>query len=50
MKKVLAILIALTLCLSFAALAEEEAAIPEVTSEVTFDAQTIALGDTGLSI
>ena len=50
MKKVLAILIALTLCLSFAALAEEEAAIPEVTSEVTFDAQIIALGDTGLSI
>ncbi len=50
MKKLLAILIALVLCLSFAAIAEEEAALPEVTSEVTFDAQTVALGDTGLTI
>ena len=53
MKKLLALLMALMMCCTamvFAEEAEEEADVPEVTMEVSFDAQTVVLGDMGLTM
>lgn len=51
MKKLLALLMALMMCcIAFAFAEEEEAEVPEVTMEVSFEAQTVALGETGLTM
>ena len=51
MKKLLALLMALMMCCTaFAFAEEEEAEVPEVTMEVSFEAQTVALGETGLTM
>lgn len=48
MKKFFALMLALVLCLGAAAAVAEEAEIPAVEAEVSFEAQVVALGETGL--
>ena len=50
MKKLLALLMALMMCCTAFAFAEEEVEVPEVTMEISFEAQTVALGETGLAM
>lgn len=51
MKKLFALLMALMMCCTaFAFAEEEETDVPEVTMEVSFEAQTVTLGDTGLTM
>lgn len=50
MKKPLALLMALMMCCTAFAFAEEEAEVPAVEMNVSFEAQTVALGDTGLTM
>ena len=50
MKKLLALLMALMMCCTAFAFAEEEAEVPAVEMNVSFEAQTVALGDTGLTM
>lgn len=47
MKKLLALLMALMMCCTAFAFAEEEAEVPAVEMNVSFEAQTVALGETG---
>lgn len=50
MKKLLALLMALMMCCTAFAFAEEEAEVPAVEMNVSFEAQTVALGETGLTM
>ena len=50
MKKLLALLMALMMCCTAFAFAEEEADVPQVEMEVSFEAQTVVLGETGLTM
>lgn len=50
MKKLLALLMALMMCCTAFAFAEEEADVPEVEMKVSFEAQTVVLGETGLTM
>ena len=50
MKKLLALLMALMMCCTAFAFAEEEAEVPAVEMNVSFEAQTVTLGETGLTM
>ena len=50
MKKLLALLMALMMCCTAFAFAEEEAEVPAAEMNVSFEAQTVALGETGLTM
>lgn len=50
MTKLLALLMALMMCCTAFAFAEEEAEVPAVEMNVSFEAQTVALGETGLTM